>query len=37
MQASAYVTPQKSTYKLVVIEAADRMNTAAAQCLVKNS
>lgn len=35
LQTSAYLTPQRSTYRLIVIEAADRMNTASANALLK--
>ncbi|CEG56755.1 DNA polymerase III subunit delta' [Legionella fallonii] len=35
LQSSAYLTPQRTNYKLIVIEAADRMNIAAANALLK--
>nr|WP_238400439.1 DNA polymerase III subunit delta' [Legionella bononiensis] len=35
LQSSAYLTPQRSTYRLIVIESADRMNTASANALLK--
>ncbi len=35
LQNSAYLTPQRSDHKLIIIEAADRMNTAAANALLK--
>ncbi len=35
LQNSAYLTPQRADHKLIVIEAADRMNTAAANALLK--
>ena len=35
LQSTAYLTPQRSQYKLIVIEAADRMNTASANALLK--
>jgi len=35
LQSTVYQTPQRSTYRLVAIDAADRMNTAAANSLLK--
>lgn len=35
LQQTAYLTPQRSTYRLIIIEAADRMNTASANALLK--
>src|SRR5580704_13323046 len=35
LQNSAYLTPQRTAYRVIVIEAADRMNTAAANALLK--
>ncbi|KTD34211.1 DNA polymerase III subunit delta' [Legionella moravica] len=35
LQSSAYLTPQRSGYRLIVIESADRMNTASANALLK--
>lgn len=35
LQNSAYLTPQRANYKLIVIESADRMNTAAGNALLK--
>lgn len=35
LQHSAFLTPQRSTYRLIAIEAADRMNTASANALLK--
>ena len=35
LQHTAYLTPQRSTYRLITIEAADRMNTASANALLK--
>ncbi len=35
LQQSAYLTPQRSAYRLIIIEAADRMNTASANALLK--
>ncbi len=35
VQHSAYLSAQRSTWRLIVIEAADRMNTAAANALLK--
>ncbi len=35
LQNSAYLTPQRANFKLIVIEAADRMNTASANALLK--
>lgn len=35
LHTSAYLTPQRSNYRLIIIEAADRMNTASANALLK--
>lgn len=35
LQNSAYLTPQRANFKLVIIEWADRMNTASANALLK--
>lgn len=35
LQSSAYLTPQRGRYRVIVIEPADRMNTAAANALLK--
>lgn len=35
LQNSAYLTPQRSQHRMIVIEAADRMNTASANALLK--
>ena len=35
LQNTAYLTPQRARYRLIVIEAADRMNTASANALLK--
>lgn len=35
LQHTAYLTPQRSNYRLIIIEAADRMNTASANALLK--
>ncbi|HHF7374595.1 DNA polymerase III subunit [Legionella bozemanae] len=35
LQNDAYLTPQRSTHRFIVIESADRMNTAAANSLLK--
>ncbi len=35
LQHTAFLTPQRSTYRLIAIEAADRMNTASANALLK--
>lgn len=35
LQNSAYLTPQRAKYRLIAIEAADRMNTASANALLK--
>ncbi|MCL9684573.1 DNA polymerase III subunit delta' [Legionella maioricensis] len=35
LQNSAYLTPQRANFKLIVIEGADRMNTASANALLK--
>lgn len=35
LQNSVYLTPQRSAYRFIVIEDADRMNTAAANALLK--
>ncbi|TAL64062.1 MAG: DNA polymerase III subunit delta' [Legionella sp.] len=35
LQESVYLTPQRKRHRIVVIEAADRMNTAAANALLK--
>ncbi|BCA95346.1 DNA polymerase III subunit delta' [Legionella antarctica] len=35
LQNTAYLTPQRADYKLIVIEAADRMNTSSANSLLK--
>lgn len=35
LQSDAYLTPQRAKHRLIVIESADRMNTAAANSLLK--
>lgn len=35
LQSRSYLTPQRATQRLIVIESADRMNTAAANALLK--
>lgn len=35
LQSSAYLTPQRSPYRVIVIEAADRMNVASSNALLK--
>ncbi|CAM2898748.1 DNA polymerase III subunit delta' C-terminal domain-containing protein [Legionella worsleiensis] len=35
LHRSAYLTPQRADYRLIVIESADRMNTASANALLK--
>lgn len=35
LQSHAYLTPQRAVHRLIVIESADRMNTAAANSLLK--
>ena len=35
LQHSAYLTPQRSNFRVIIIESADRMNTAAANALLK--
>lgn len=35
LQQTAYLTPQRARYRIVVIEAADKMNTASANALLK--
>ena len=35
LQSTAYLTPQRSNYRIIVIESADRMNTASANALLK--
>jgi DNA polymerase-3 subunit delta' len=35
LQQAAYLTPQRTPYRLIAIEAADRMNTASANALLK--
>jgi DNA polymerase-3 subunit delta' len=35
LQSYSYLTPQRATHRLIIIEAADRMNTAAANALLK--
>lgn len=35
LQASAYLTPQRSNHRIIIIDAAERMNTASANALLK--